>query len=381
MFENYFNAKENLASGTGVSRIRLSGALVLLLVCAACAGEAVSPEPVREMPSAKMPAAMPSTEMSPARPPAAGNFSHDAPQDISSELERIAEIERSGAFFPGLGFAESAIREGAGDFAGAAVAAFKELSWAYAYGAVGGDDVLEGLGNVLIFLGDLSVEIDPVRGAGAAAVKGCLAFFREDWEQAEELLGGVLTDNEEPDSFLRWMLLVCSIERENKDAGNAGSSNRTLNRSAYGAIRARYALFPEYWYRGARLYAAGDGAGDEDLAAAYAEQGINTSPQGPFAVNSRKILAGLLGLGAFDSGLLTKAEIENIIRVSVSENDPAILEELFPLMALPENPYTIYALGALRVLASLPAYRSFFNTQAFRVHGRLGERLNYISRG
>jgi len=50
-------------------------------------------------------------------------------------------------------------------------------------------------------------------------------------------------------------------------------------------------------------------------------------------------------------------------------------------MTLPDNPYTLYALGALKALSSVPDFRSFFVETALKSPGRLGERLNYISRG
>ena len=281
---------------------------------------------------------------------------------IGASLERFAEIERAGGFYPGLGLAESELKESAGDYAGAAVAAYKELSWAYGYGVVSKAQVEEGLQNAFALF-EAEAQGDSARSAGARALKGCIAFARGSWKEAEELLSSVLSPDEEPDSFLRWMLMVCAFEQDNaNDKGRAA-------RSAYGAIRARYALFPEYWYRGAR-----------NIGAVYAEQCVNTSPQGPFAEDCREILSGYLGLSSNGKDLRTKAEIENVIRSSVSRNNPEILEELFPLIALPDNPYTLYALGAMQALSPVPEFRSFFIEGALKSSGRLGERLNYISR-
>ena len=283
-----------------------------------------------------------------------------APVEIAASLERIAEIERAGGFFPGLGLTESELRENAGDYAGAAVAAYKELSWAYGYGVISMSQVEEGLQNALTLFTDTD---DLRRSAGFRALRACMAFGRGEWKEAEELLEGLLSPDEEPDSFLRWMLLVCALE-QNTDADKGRAA-----RSAYGAIRARYALFPEYWYRGAR-----------SIDTAYAEQCINTSPQGPFAENSRAILAARFGIAPDGKALRTRAEIENVLRASVSMNKPNAMEELFPLMALPDNPYTIYALGAMQALSSIPEFKNFFIESALKTSGRLAERLNYISR-
>ena len=320
--------------------------------------------------------------------------------DAGAQLERIAEIERAGAFFPGLALLESELRENAGDYSGAAIAAYKELSWAYGYGNAAGNQIEEGLGKALNLFeaqytgaarsSGITAGIDAGIAAGITAgitaVRGCMAFAREDWALAEELLSLIPCSDDEPDSFLRWMLLAAGFEREGKGAGEKARAER----SAYGAIRARYLNFPEYWYRGARAFSERPYWSEAgSIAASYAEQCINTSPSGPFAAECRKILASHAGLGSAgmdarpgqNAGILTKAEIENIIRSAVSMNNPAVLEDLFPLMTLPENPYTLYALGALKTLSSVPVFRSFFDNEAQKSGGRLGERLNYISRG
>jgi hypothetical protein len=77
----------------------------------------------------------------------------------------------------------------------------------------------------------------------------------------------------------------------------------------------------------------------------------------------------------------TKFEIEETICRSLNPGDPGILSSLIPLISLPDNPYTVYAVGALRALVSVPKYRDFFNEQAAVSKGRLAERLVYISRG
>jgi hypothetical protein len=337
--------------------LRIAGCALLILISGACARENPAPQN----------AAMPVSGFSVSPP--------DMPDEILASLEHLAELERAGNFFPGLGLTESGLREQAGDFSGAAIAAFKELSWAYGHGSVPRSQVEEGLANALGLLAEV-----PAAGSGIIALRGCIAFAREEWEQALGFLSEIPAE-EEPDSFLRWMLLVCGFE------GQALNDGRP-DRSAYSSIRARYSLFPEYWYRGARAF-----AGDGNIRAVYAEQCINVSPQGPFAAECRKIIFDHTGLSFFSRdtheitpndahlAIRTRAEIETIVRASVSANNPGLLEELFPLMALPDNPYTIYAQGTLKALSANPAYRSFFTVGAHDSSGRLRERLNYISRG
>ena len=48
--------------------------------------------------------------------------------NIPQLLDEIAELERAGVYKRGMGFAESSLRERSGDYAGAVLAAFKELA-------------------------------------------------------------------------------------------------------------------------------------------------------------------------------------------------------------------------------------------------------------
>jgi hypothetical protein len=290
-----------------------------------------------------------------------------ANQDLN--IEEIAEIERAGGYYPGMGLAESAIREKAGDYAGAVLAAYKDLSWAYGYGAAGRPEKEEGLRRVAALFAAPGGDREKL---AAVAAQGVLFFSEEKWAEAGEILKGLLREDESPDSFLRWMLLVCALEQ------HADASTR----SAYSSIRARYSIFPEYWYRGARAFAAGDKSGRTgNIAAEYAEQCVNLSPRGPFAEDCRRIIAGRLGLETGGGAIRSRAEIEDLIRQSVALGNPELLEDLFPLIDLPDNAYTLYALGALRAIASASPFREFFSGRAAGARGRLAERFNFILRG
>ncbi|MDR2662834.1 MAG: hypothetical protein LBC31_07555 [Treponema sp.] len=316
-----------------------------------------------------------------------------APESLPAALEELAELERSGTFVPGLGLAESNLREQAGDYAGAVLAVFKELSWAYALGlggTAGGNSGGAGNGGVTreAIREGLTRLLEPEtrqrfsetgRRQTEAAVAAILAFFDGRWKEAEEQLRALYRG--EDDSFSRWMLLVCALE-------TAGETGDREARSAYGAIRARYAAFPEYWFRAARAFRGGagyaDGAGYAGgaIAADYAERCINLAPSGPYADECRIILAESMGLGSADApAVKTRLEIEAAVSGAVNQGDPGLLAELLPLMALPDNPSTLYASGALRALAQEGPFRAWFLREAERSQGRRAERLLYISRG
>jgi hypothetical protein len=287
-------------------------------------------------------------------------------------MDTIAEIERSGGFTQGMGLTESILREKSGDYGGAVLAAYKELSWLYGYGGMDKRGITEGLNQILTLYGeDVSAREpeSPSAGERAAAVlaaRGTLAYLDGDWAVAGDILEPLFAAEEEPDAFSQWMLLACSLE---------GGENTRPARAAYGAIRARYLNFPEYWYRGARCFSG-------ETAADYAERCINLAPQGPFAGECRTILALGAGLSAADGeAIRSGAEIDAVIAQSVSGENPELLSELFPLIALPDNPYTLYASGALRALAALESFKNYFTSAGGQNSGRLAERLRYISRG
>jgi hypothetical protein len=200
---------------------------------------------------------------------------------------------------------------------------------------------------------------------GIPAARAILCFLNGDWAEAERLLSALPVFQEESDGFIRWLLLVFRLEPGSTQA----------ERSAYGSIRGRYDYFPEYWYRGARTF-------EGPMAGEYAERCISLAPEGPFASECRTILAGALGLAPeYGASVLTRIEIERIISRTTAEQNPEYLEALLPILSLPDNSGTVYAVSALRILGQTQEFRSYFNTQAAKASGRLAERLAYIARG
>jgi hypothetical protein len=92
-------------------------------------------------------------------------------------------------------------------------------------------------------------------------------------------------------------------------------------------------------------------------------------------------MARALGLDDAGDAVRSKAEIVKAVHLSVSEKDPKILDGLFPMLDLPDNAYTHYALGAMKALCALPGFREYFDEKAAVSKGRLAERLTYIARG
>ena len=296
---------------------------------------------------------------------------------LPAALDELAELERSGGFVPGLGLTESKLREEAGDYSGAVLAVYKELSWAYAMGA--GDVTRESIRQGLEKLLEEDTPFVPeARKEIIETVRAILAYCDGHYDIAEELFIKLYGKEKEVDSFSRFMILVCALEK--------GTAERE-ERSTYGAIRARYAGFPEYWYRYARSEnAIGINALSESMKdtamAAHAERCINLAPEGPYAAECRIILTKTMGLKTEDApALRTRFEIETAVAEAVNQRNPELLLPLLPLAALPDNPSTLYASGAMRALASESLFRAWFTVEAGKARGRLAERLLYISRG
>jgi hypothetical protein len=161
-------------------------------------------------------------------------------------------------------------------------------------------------------------------------------------------------------------LAVCALE--------SGGPSRE-ERANYSAIRARYETFAVYWYHCARTF-------PDKRKAQYAERAIDLAPKGPFAAECRRILASSLGLDSTDApSLLSKNEIDTAILGAVDSDNPALLAPLFPLIGLSDNPYTLYASGALRSLARYDVFSAYFDNRRINAMGRLRERLDYVVQG
>ncbi|MDR2601133.1 MAG: hypothetical protein LBC53_01570 [Spirochaetaceae bacterium] len=307
-------------------------------------------------------------------------------------LDAISEFERSNGFLPGMGLAESTLRENAGDYSGAVTAAFKELQWAYSYGGLAGDGkadkkpmekkaVKDGLQKIKTLYLDKEKAPDVSMENKMRAILICNALLDFTDGRYEKTLSSLkemsLDTDDEPDDFLHWVRLVCEGEINISDA----DSRRARYRNAeYAAIRARYSSFPPYWYFGARHTTGA-------VSAEFAERCIDLFPEGPYAKEARYILASYSGLNLSEGPVfLTKKEIEQTVMEAVNNGDPSLLTPLLPLAGLPDNYWTAYATGAMRGVAELEPFKEWFLTQQEKIknskrESRLFERLNYIVRG
>ena len=117
-------------------------ASLAVLVCLSCAGADDPAVSADASPADSVAASMTAAGKKPA-----------SSISMAETLEQFAELERSGSYIQGMGLAESGIREEAGDYAGAVLAAFKELDWVYGRGLAEKADLERALENVLALEG------------------------------------------------------------------------------------------------------------------------------------------------------------------------------------------------------------------------------------
>lgn len=281
--------------------------------------------------------------------------------DPGAALAALAEYDSRFPYEPGMGLVESALREKSGDLAGAVYAVCKDVEYARAVGAIDVATALDRLAQVRAALGGMAGSAE-----GTAALDTCDAFIRGDWVLAQRGLSAYRGDQPMPS----WMYLA-SLAR------TAPLSPEQLD--AYGRLAATFSDLPSYWHvLLTSMERASSGASAADRRRA-AELCIDAAPEGPHASDARRALALSIGLGSeAGSSLLTKAEIENLGARSVGGGGAEVLDPIYRLLTLPDNDYTLYAVGMLKGLSAEAFYRAIFSERARSASGRLLERLTYV---
>jgi hypothetical protein len=277
-------------------------------------------------------------------------------QEIIQALQHLAETERVQGFSPGMGLAESSLYEKAGDLAGAVLGAFKELFFAYQYGVLSEQDLSDRLKAVAKQFPDNKLVLQ--------SLEACRALITGNAGAGRQALSVVNLDNYEIDAFPRWMERVFLLTTGNHEA-------QVLD--TYLATRSRYANYPLYW-----LVIARKSSGSQKLDAA--ERTVSLAPHGPYATEGRSLMAEAVGLSKKESSALrTRHEIETITEKALQSGSGELLKDLFSLLALPDNPYSLYALGVFRGLVAEGSFVTFFEQEQKKASGRLAERLRYIT--
>ncbi len=280
--------------------------------------------------------------------------------ELESELFDICETERRNGCLQGLGALESMLLEGTGDAAGALYAASRDLFVAYAYGESSLDDALGRLDGIQQGWLDSGHQPDAALVYAVASVRSALVG---DWEPGKA--PRTATGPESPDSFRAWLSLAYRIQ-------NGVATSEEIRR--YSAMQARYSSFPPYW----RVFTL---AGlNQEFSVDAAERCIRLAPHGHYAELSRHSLASNFGLpDGSGKAVLTSGEIQAIVEDAVASGDYDRLETLFPTLELPDNPSTMFAVGALRSLSEIRDVRLWLESRRARAQGRLAERLRYVT--
>lgn len=291
----------------------------------------------------------------------AGGLAEEAFDEIRAELAALVELERRGRYEAGLGLYESGLRERLGDRAGAVFAAYKDLAYAYGRGTIKDTEIDERLG----LLEDSARGDERPDPSVLSAISAIRLYRKAQWPEAHRALDLLVGADEAADSFARWMSLSARLE-----SGQASASE--LER--YSLMQARYSRMPEYWLRCMRAWE------QPELRRDAAERSVLLAPSGPFALSARSALAESYGLRS-DAGstLLVRAEMDGLAALVEQSGDYRALSRLLPLLALPDNPLTMYAIGLLKQLGGSGGCREWL-AQTARAHGgRVAERLSYAA--
>jgi len=278
---------------------------------------------------------------------------------IHKMLDELANIERSGRYNEQAALIEVGLRKELGDITGGLAAIYRFMTWKHGHGNMTKEHIEQNLHGIIL-------ENSSVNEGVAQTAHALLAFSQGRYRESLNMLSDIFGEPAEPDGFVTLLYMSCLLEINPQDHVTA---------FAYMALNMRYTLHPEYWYRGARLFSGA-------RAVEYAETCINIAPRGPYANECRIIIGTIFGLGEEDAVLIrSKVEIQAMISVAVSMDSPEILAPLLPLLALPENPATVYAEGALRALVQHQSFKAYFDGLAASSNGLLADRLASICRG
>ncbi len=274
---------------------------------------------------------------------AAGSLSDNpASRDLQYNLMVIAESERRDGYKTGSGMAASSYQELLGRYAPAVFEACKDLFYAKAYGVMDDTAFRKSLKDLRsAWAGKPENEVSQVY----SAIDCIESLLDKNWNKAKDQLRELVKSDDEFDSFGRWLWLVSVIQVEAQDAEK--NSRRPVFSpsliSTYGSMMSRYRNHPEYWYYAMQV------ALNDALALDAAERCINLAPGGPYAILARQRMAKAWGIETKSAdSIKTIYEIQEVVRKATESNNLGELKNLFPLLALADNPATLYALGVLR---------------------------------
>lgn len=282
-----------------------------------------------------------------------------AASDPDATIKAIDSYEAAFPYEPGTGLVESAMKEKKGDMEGAVLAAFMDLEYARELGAVAKADLDKKIADLGAKLGDKSFNPS---GKGFKAVGAIKAFLKDDLAAC----AAGIAESGATGAFAAWLRALAPIA-----AGKEADQ-------AYADLGKRLASFPAYWVYLA-TGSANAGKAQADIKAA-AEKGIDLAPKGPYAPALRSMLAKLTGLGAeYAARIKTNAEIKDIGYRAASSRSPEVLESLWDILSLPDNEYTLFALGMVKGLSQDPRFLDALKAKLAAADGRLKERLTYAA--
>ncbi|MBN1834752.1 MAG: hypothetical protein JW820_02815, partial [Spirochaetales bacterium] len=291
--------------------------------------------------------------------------------ELEQALRLYRERQRRFGFVTGQGLEESALFERLGRIDEAILSAFMELEYGQARASLDREALRRNLA-------ELSRELDEGSGNTRPETRSLLAavdrYVEGDWQGTSAALAEV--GENPPHGFLD--LLKSAAALELLQAG-AGADDWPAAMAEYVELEELFKDLQSYYYHLWRGMRSAPGGYSLALVQPVLEKTILLGPGAEQAAETRAELGRLLGLTPEQGRrLLLEPEIRAAAAEAVARRQPALLEPLLELLALPDTIYGLQATFVLQQAADDPAVRVYLERRRLEASGRLRERLGAL---
>jgi Flp pilus assembly protein TadD len=276
----------------------------------------------------------------------------------SDAIEVLGEYQKTYPYDPGVGFLESGCYERLGDMSAAILCAYKDFEYGRASGLLSEAVLSDALDTALKKVDSKSSSSRKELERLVACIK---AFMRGTWNVSASIPAK---------GFGEYIAVASKLE-----AGTASTSDLERYLVLEPSMRSFQAYYLHLW-RGLRKDTR---AYSVKTARPVLEKCIALAPSSSMALDSRKELGRLLGIGEIAGGkLLIPAEIDAIFADIIAGASFSRLDPVMTLLDTPDNDYQLACMYALGKVSSDPALKAYLAKRAKSSSGKLKERLTYI---
>jgi tetratricopeptide (TPR) repeat protein len=273
-------------------------------------------------------------------------------------IQVLGEYQKKYPYDPGVGLLESGCYERIGDFTAAILCAFKEYEYERAFGFLAGTTIQEALDSALNKVATKT----PAAAKDLGRVVSCIkAYLDDDWR---------ISASTPSKGFGEYIATASKLE--------SGSSSPS-DLESYLLLEPSMKSFQAYYFHLWRGLRQDERSYSSKTARRLLETCIALAPSSPMALESRRELGRVLGIGEAAGGkLLVPAELDAIFSDLVAGAPFSRLDPVMALLDTPDNDYQFASMYALGKASADPAMRSYLAAREKSSSGKLRERLTYI---